>query len=200
MLRRRHHHRFEKAGGVILQALGRNPYGIYVGSLFGVIRNWLGIVGLSYLLVDDEPLLDEIIDTVGTLCYQCAEAALKRICPSGARQNGLAPFDFAHFWEDISFRSGPLISPRVFRRKWAHTTRGYRSRGTTHRHRFSDSDATSTSGPSLAGQRRQQMIPLRWHLGLEHCACASSMARVCERGGNEQGGLHPRLRRCRRGD
>ncbi len=28
-----------------------------------------------------------------------------------------AKFDFAHFWEDICFKSGPLINPRVFREK-----------------------------------------------------------------------------------
>jgi len=84
-----------------------NPYGLHCGSLYGVIRNWLGLVGSAYLLVDDEPLFDEIIDTVGDLCYQCTKTALE----SRAR------FDFAHFWEDISFKSGPLINPRVFRAK-----------------------------------------------------------------------------------
>jgi len=83
------------------------PYGLHCGSLYGVIRNWLGLVGSAYLLVDDEPLFDEIVDTVGELCYQCTRTALE----SGAR------FDFAHFWEDISFKSGPLINPRVFRAK-----------------------------------------------------------------------------------
>jgi hypothetical protein len=83
------------------------PLGLHCGSLYGVIRNWLGLVGSAYLLVDDEPLFDEIIDTVGELCYRCTKAALE----SGAR------FDFAHFWEDISFKSGPLINPVVFRSK-----------------------------------------------------------------------------------
>ncbi|MBN1639750.1 MAG: hypothetical protein JXA09_00850 [Anaerolineae bacterium] len=83
------------------------PLGLHCGSLYGVIRNWLGLVGSAYLLVDDEPLFDEIIDTVGKLCYRCTKAALE----TGAH------FDFAHFWEDISFRSGPLINPAVFRAK-----------------------------------------------------------------------------------
>jgi hypothetical protein len=59
------------------------------------------------LLVDDEPLFDEIIDTVGELCYRCTKTALE----AGAS------FDFAHFWEDISFKSGPLVNPVVFREK-----------------------------------------------------------------------------------
>jgi len=83
------------------------PYGLHCGSLYGVIRNWLGLVGSAYLLVDDEPLFDEIINTVGELCYECTRSALE----SGAH------FDFAHFWEDISFKSGPLINPLVFRAK-----------------------------------------------------------------------------------
>jgi hypothetical protein len=106
--------RYDRGGAAYLKAdAWDDPYCLHAGSLFGVIRNWLGIVGLSYLMVDDPALLDEIIDTVGDLCYRCTEEALRRICPEG----GPAPFDFAHFWEDISFKSGPLISPRVFRKK-----------------------------------------------------------------------------------
>jgi uroporphyrinogen decarboxylase len=106
--------RFDRGGLDYLQA-GEwdDPYGLYVGSLFGVIRNWLGIVGLSYMMVDDPVLFDEIIETVADLCYRCAEETLVRVCPEG----GPAPFDFAHFWEDISFKSGPLINPKTFRAK-----------------------------------------------------------------------------------
>jgi hypothetical protein len=84
-----------------------NPYGLSCGSLYGVIRDWLGLLGVSYLQVDDPALFDEMIDTVGELCYRCAKAALE----TGGR------FDFGHFWEDICFKSGPLINPRVFRGK-----------------------------------------------------------------------------------
>ena len=83
------------------------PYGLHCGSLYGVVRNWLGLLDSVYLLSDDEPLLDEIIDTVGELCYQATKTALE----SGAK------FDFAHFWEDICFKSGPLINPAIFRAK-----------------------------------------------------------------------------------
>ena len=100
--------RYDKGGkDFLVQGEWSNPYGLHVGSLFGVIRNWLGIVGLSYLMVDDPGLLVEIIDTVGNLCYECTKYTLEHV---GAH------FDFAHFWEDISFKSGPLISPRYFRK------------------------------------------------------------------------------------
>jgi uroporphyrinogen decarboxylase len=82
-------------------------YGLHCGSLFGHIRDLLGVERACYLLADDEKLFDEIVETVADLCYRSCEYALK----AGAR------FDFAHFWEDICFKNGPLISPRVFRAK-----------------------------------------------------------------------------------
>ena len=106
--------RFDQGGLTYLQAnQWQNPYGLHAGSLFGVIRNWLGIVGLSYLMVDDPVLLEEIIDTVADLCYETTKTTLELVCPNG----GPAPFDFGHFWEDISFKSGPLVNPRFFREK-----------------------------------------------------------------------------------
>jgi hypothetical protein len=79
-------------------------YGLYCGSLLGDIRNWLGMVNLSYLQVDDEDLFLEIVQTVAGLAFRNTEYILK----TGAK------FDFAHFWEDICFKNGPLISPAVF--------------------------------------------------------------------------------------
>jgi len=84
-----------------------NPLGLHCGSLYGNIRNWLTVQGSSYLYADDEELYTEIINTVGDLCYRCAEYILS----SGAK------FDFAHFWEDICFKNGPLVIPSVFEEK-----------------------------------------------------------------------------------
>lgn len=84
------------------------PLGLYCGSLFGRIRDIMGVEGISYLYADDEELYDEVIDTVGTLCYQTVEAVLK--------QDGVT-FDFGHFWEDICFKNGPLVIPDVFYEK-----------------------------------------------------------------------------------
>ncbi|MCP4645539.1 MAG: hypothetical protein GY851_34160 [bacterium] len=82
-------------------------YGLHCGSLFGTIRNMLGVTGASFLFAEDDALFTEIIDTMGELCYQCVRHALQ----SGAR------FDFAHFWEDICFKNGPLVIPSVFDEK-----------------------------------------------------------------------------------
>lgn len=80
------------------------PVALHCGSLMGYMRNLLGVEQLSYLYVDDEDLYIEIIDTLAGLCYRCVKAALE----SGAK------FDYAHFWEDICFKNGPLVSPAVF--------------------------------------------------------------------------------------
>lgn len=83
---------------------GDGPVGLYVGSVFGSIRNMLSVVGMSYMLCDDYDLLAEIVGAYADMQYKCAEAALA----TGAR------FDFAHYWEDICFKNGPLLSPAVF--------------------------------------------------------------------------------------
>lgn len=80
------------------------PIGLHCGSLIGEMRNLLGVEQLSYLYVDDEDLFVEIIDTIAGLAYRCAKTVLE----TGAK------FDYAHFWEDICFKNGPLISPSVF--------------------------------------------------------------------------------------
>jgi uroporphyrinogen decarboxylase len=99
---------FDEGGLEFLRKNEREyTYGLHCGSLFGNIRNILGVVGSSYLYAEDPDLFDEIINTVGNLCYRCVKSSLE----SGAK------FDFAHFWEDICFKNGPLIIPSVFDEK-----------------------------------------------------------------------------------
>lgn len=83
------------------------PAGMFCGSLFGNIRNWLGLENSAYLLIDDEDLFDEIIKTSAGLQLEIVKSYLER----GARP------DYAHFWEDICCKSGPLIQPDVFASK-----------------------------------------------------------------------------------
>ena len=84
------------------------PIGLMCGSLYGRIRDIVGMVNLSYLQADDPDLFDEMIVTFADLCYWATEKALETYSDN---------WDFGHFWEDICFRSGPLVSPRVFKQK-----------------------------------------------------------------------------------
>lgn len=81
------------------------PAGLHVGSLYGAIRDMLGVEAISYLYADDEELYIEIIDTIGEICYSNAKAILE----SGAKP------DFLHYWEDICFKNGPLVNPAIFK-------------------------------------------------------------------------------------
>lgn len=82
------------------------PCGLHLGSVLGDIRNMVSVVGMSYLMYDeDEELFADIVDAYADMQYKCAEAIL---------QTG-AQFDFAHYWEDICFKNGPLLSPEMFR-------------------------------------------------------------------------------------
>jgi hypothetical protein len=97
---------FDPEGKAYIQDPAREyPVGLEAGSLYGNIRNMVGIENLCYMQVDDEPLLIEIIETIGELCYQNVKYAL---------ENG-AKCDFLHFWEDIACKSGPLVNPRFFK-------------------------------------------------------------------------------------
>ncbi len=96
---------FDEGGREFLQKGERDfNYGLFCGSMFGRVRDWLGLENSCYLYADGPDLFKEIIDTNADLCYQCVKAVLE----TGAK------FDFAHFWEDICFKNGPLISPAVF--------------------------------------------------------------------------------------
>ncbi|MBE6542095.1 MAG: hypothetical protein E7672_06570 [Ruminococcaceae bacterium] len=81
------------------------PIGLGVGSILGDIRCMTSVIGMSYLMYDeDETLFADIVDTYAEMQYKCVEEILK----TGVK------FDYAHFWEDICFKNGPLVSPDIF--------------------------------------------------------------------------------------
>ena len=81
------------------------PVGLHVGSVLGSVRDMVSVMGMSYLLYDeDEDLFADIVDTFADMQYECVKAVLE----TGAK------FDFAHYWEDICFKNGPLLSPSTF--------------------------------------------------------------------------------------
>jgi len=100
--------RFDQGGREYLLDPDRETHILlHCGSLYGTLRDYVGVVNLSYLSADDVSLFDEMIEVNADLCYRCAEAALA----SGVT------FDIGHFWEDICYKNGPLVSPKVFYKK-----------------------------------------------------------------------------------
>ena len=86
---------------------GDKAVGLGVGSLFGWIRNWMGFEGLAMMTIDDPDLVEEIVSHLADLIMAQTEPFMKA---------GLK-FENAHYWEDIAFKNGPMVSPKFFRER-----------------------------------------------------------------------------------
>jgi len=93
---------YRKLGQELLRT--DRPVGIGLGSYFGIPRNWIGFEKIALMCYDDRQLVEEIVATLAQIYYRQIEEALKFV-----------EADFAAGWEDICFRSGPMISPGMFR-------------------------------------------------------------------------------------
>jgi hypothetical protein len=81
------------------------PLGIWVGSMIGKIRDMLTFEGLSYAIYDYPTMVEDMVETA----CQLVEQALEQILPH-------FQFDYAAGWEDICYKSGPIVNPRWFQR------------------------------------------------------------------------------------
>ena len=84
---------------------GNIPVSIGTGSLVGWVRNWMGVENMSYLFYDDPMLFAEMVDTISDLICWCMDQVLPDI-----------KADMGWGWEDICFRTGPLVSPDIFKK------------------------------------------------------------------------------------
>ena len=76
------------------------------GSLFGWIRDWMGMEAVSYLVYDDPAWFEEMVLTLADV----AVAGLESLREQGGQ------LDAGMFWEDMCFASGPLLAPEMFER------------------------------------------------------------------------------------
>jgi hypothetical protein len=76
------------------------------GSLYGWLRNWMGLEQLSFTVYDDPALFDEMITTVA----DCILGVLEKIFACGVQ------FEACAMWEDMAYNAGPLLSPRHFKK------------------------------------------------------------------------------------
>ena len=80
--------------------------GLPGGSLYGWLRNWLGLEQLSLVLYDDPAWFEEMVTTVA----DCIVGTLSRVLETGGQ------FDACFMWEDMCYNRGPLLSPEHFKR------------------------------------------------------------------------------------
>ena len=81
------------------------PLGISAGSYYGWIRNWVGMENLALWYFDCPDLVHEMTEYLADFMLRLIERALDEI----------PDIDYATLWEDMAMKTGPLISPKLFR-------------------------------------------------------------------------------------
>ena len=79
------------------------PVGVHCGSMIGAIRNMLTFEGIAYALYDYPDMLEDMVETACLLTEDYLDQVLGQI-----------DFDYASGWEDICFKSGPIVTLDFF--------------------------------------------------------------------------------------
>jgi uroporphyrinogen-III decarboxylase len=80
-----------------------SPLFFHAGSLFGWLRNWMGLEGLCLALMTERKWVEEMMDHLTHMTLSLIERALPGL-----------QVDLAWWWEDMCYNRGSLISPRLF--------------------------------------------------------------------------------------
>lgn len=83
---------------------GETAVAVNVASMVGWTRNWMGVTNLSYACCEDPLLLAEVADTIADLTCWCLDQVLPKLHA-----------DMGWGWEDICFKTGPLVPPDIFK-------------------------------------------------------------------------------------
>ena len=78
---------------------------VHAGSLFGWLRNWMGLENIALVPYDDPAWFEEMVTTIADL----AIATLTKAFDTGGQFDGCA------MWEDMCYNAGPLLSPDHFK-------------------------------------------------------------------------------------
>ncbi len=81
------------------------PLGLYYVSLFGWLRNWMGVEGVSYALYDDTAFIEQ----AATEMADCFIGMFKKAFDG-------VQYDYVVLWEDMAYKTASLISPHHYRK------------------------------------------------------------------------------------
>ena len=107
-------------------AYARRTWPLAIGGpflgVFSALRTLLGFQRMMYAFYDEPALVDDILAHLTMLWLALFEEVLDQ-----------TTVDLAYFWEDMSYKGGAMISPRIFRRfllpVYRSITSLFRSRG-----------------------------------------------------------------------
>ena len=77
-----------------------SPTMLLMEGFFGILREWTGLERLLYMFYDDPGLVEDMMEQVLYLDMSIAQRVVKDL-----------RVDFVRFWEDMAYKTGPLISP-----------------------------------------------------------------------------------------
>lgn len=80
------------------------PLGVPCGSLYGWLRNWMGVEGISLAVYDDRSFVEQAAEEITDCILAVLDRALEGV-----------QYDFASFWEDMAYKTASLISPEHYR-------------------------------------------------------------------------------------
>ena len=101
--------RFPHAWDIRVKELKNRDFPIYFGTgrtigFFGPIREWVGPEALMLGFYDDPDWIHAMMEYYADFIIELSTPVLKEVTP-----------DCIHFFEDMAYRSGSLISPEFFR-------------------------------------------------------------------------------------
>jgi len=74
-------------------------------GVFSALRTLFGFEHLMYLFFDAPELIDDVLDHLAGLWLALFEEVLAQ-----------TDIDYVYYWEDMSYKRGPMVSPKVFQR------------------------------------------------------------------------------------
>ncbi len=81
------------------------PTLLMLEGFFGILREWMGVEKLLYTFYDDPNLVEDMMDQMLYMMMGIARRVVKDM-----------RIDCIRFWEDMAYKTGPLISPAMFRK------------------------------------------------------------------------------------
>jgi uroporphyrinogen decarboxylase len=79
------------------------PLGVRMEGFFSIPRELMGVRNQLMMYYDDPQLMHDIKDHLANTWLMMLEEVVSKV-----------DLDFVHIWEDMAFKNGPLISPRMF--------------------------------------------------------------------------------------
>lgn len=82
------------------------PVGMNILSLYGNLRNYMGLEGISMAIYDNPQLIEEMMDHQAWLAYEMAKKVF----------DARITLEWVWIWEDMCFNKGPMVSPEWVKR------------------------------------------------------------------------------------